>query len=84
MIRAEGQARGHIPSPTGAIMNHITASLTIINDVTWDDARNAEVVRDLIEVRDGDEVLDEIWVESTEDEAPYAAAVARFGQVTWL
>lgn len=62
----------------------ITARLVRINDMSWSDERGAEISRDLIEVRDGDLVLGEVWVESSEDEAPYAAAVARFGAVTWL
>ena len=62
----------------------LTARLVRINDLTWSDERGAEISRDLIEVRDGDLVLGEVWVESSEDEAPYAAAVAEFGDVTWL
>ncbi len=62
----------------------LTARLVRINDLTWSDERGAEISRDLIEVRDGDLVLGEVWVESSEDEAPYAATVAEFGPVTWL
>ena len=62
----------------------LTARLVRINDLTWSDERGAEISRDLIEVRDGDLVLGEVWVESSEDEAPYDAAVAEFGDVTWM
>ena len=79
MLRAEGCAKDALPT-TGTL----TARLVRINDLTWSDERGAEIWQDLIEVRDGDLVLGEVWVESSEDEAPYAAAVAEFGDVTWL
>ncbi len=53
-----------------------------MNDVIVVDDR--EVSFDTVEVRRGDVVLATIRVESSEDEAPYDAAVAEFGDVTWL
>ena len=60
----------------------ITAEIVDLNDVIVVDDR--EVSFDTVEVRRGDVVLATIRVESSEDEAPYAAAVAEFGDVTWL
>ena len=73
----------------------ITAEIVDVNDIvvvaTMDrealyqcvlDDREASF--DTVEVRRGDVVLATIRVESSEDEAPYAAAVAEFGDVTWL
>lgn len=60
----------------------VTAEIVDLNDVIVVDDR--EVSFDTVEVRRGDVVLATIRVESSEDEAPYAAAVAEFGDVTWL
>ncbi|MBK7565268.1 MAG: hypothetical protein IPI21_13870 [Propionivibrio sp.] len=60
----------------------ITAEIVDLNDLVVVDDR--EVSFDTVEVRRGDVVLATIRVESSEDEAPYAAAVAEFGDVTWL
>ena len=60
----------------------VTAEIVDLNDVIVVDDR--EVSFDTVEVRRGDVVLTTIRVESSEDEAPYAAAVAEFGDVTWL
>lgn len=60
----------------------VTAEIVDLNDLVVVDDR--EVSFDTVEVRRGDVVLATIRVESSEDEAPYAAAVAEFGDVTWL
>ncbi len=60
----------------------ITAEIVDVNDIVVVDDREASF--DTVEVRRGDVVLATIRVESSEDEAPYAAAVAEFGDVTWL
>lgn len=60
----------------------VTAEIVDLNDLVVVDDR--EVSFDTVEVRRGDVVLVTIRVESSEDEAPYAAAVAEFGDVTWL
>ena len=57
-------------------------------------ARTAEIIEinrevgdqhfDLVLVRDGSEVVAEVWVESSEESEPYDAAVAQYGPLTWL
>ncbi len=60
----------------------VTAEIVDVNDIVVVDDREASF--DTVEVRRGDVVLTTIRVESSEDEAPYDAAVAEFGDVTWL